>query len=279
MITRDIGKAFVVRPLAIPPTGLSTLNERANAPASNLLDLTRIGLVWRTNGNGAPTIYVDFGTARSFNFIALLNTNAGPGYQIRYRAGATQAEVDGTATYDSGFAPVVSVYPDRPDESAFDLNPAPQYVHSHHDIPTLVSARWLRIDLGFPPGDFQAANLIIGEKMQTEFCYQPGFEHGIEDLGSISFNRWGTPSIAEGAIMRLIRLRFPWMSEAEFESDWRHLYERHGKTKPFYLCFDPLAGAWRNALTYFGWFSAPPAPTGGKIATKFEYEIAMTSMI
>lgn len=97
-----IEKPFAVLPL--PLGNITTGNARTNRPASHLALPQYPGMVWRSNGNGSLWARGQFagGSVQAINFASLMGTNAQASTVMRLRLGTTQAQVDGTAPYDSG---------------------------------------------------------------------------------------------------------------------------------------------------------------------------------
>ena len=258
---------FMLTPHPLP--AIATGNQRTEKPAVHLAQFKHIGMTWRSNGNASVWIRGDFGQNRLVDFVSLLQANALPATTIRVRLGTTQAQVDGTAPYDSGTAAFINPAISREDG----------LYHSHLEIAAPVTARWWRIDIGGHTGDFEAANLILGQKITAGRYYDKNFEFGVEDLGEIDYGRWGVPEEDEGLIFRSLTFKLPWVVQAEFESGWRPLIEKVGKRKPVLICFDPQASAYRQSKTYFGTFRDSPFPTGGVKPGTFAIEYSLLSYI
>lgn len=258
---------FMFTPHPLP--SIATGNERAEKPAIHLAQHKHIGMTWRSTGNGSLWIRGDFGASRVVDFVALLQANAIAGTTIRVRLGTTQAQVDGTALYDSGALPFISPAITREDG----------LYHSHLEIASPVTARWWRIDIAGHTGDFEAAMAILGQKIAATHYYDKGFELGVQDLGELEYGRWGVPEENEGLIFRTVAFKLPWVVGTEFEGGWRPLIEKVGKRKPVFLCFDPQATANRQAKTYFGTFSDAPFATAGVKPGTYSMEVSLLSYI
>ncbi len=260
-------KPFMLSPYPLP--AVSAGNQRTEKPALHLGQFKHIGMTWRTNGNGSLWIRGDFGQNRLVDFVSMLQANALPGTTIRVRLGATQAEVDGSAPYDSGSLPFISPAITRDDA----------LYHSHLELESPVSARWWRIDIGSHTGDFEAANLVFGLRVTAGRYYDKSFEFGIQDLGTLDYGRWGVPEEDEGLIFRTITFKLPWVVGTEFEDGWRPLIEKVGRRKPLLICFDPQADGARQAKTYFGTFRDAPFATGGVKPGTYAMEYSLLSYI
>lgn len=262
------GKPFIVAPCDLG--AITTGNEAPGRPASHLGEFLDIGMVWESIGNTDLWVRGDFGMTRRIDFAGVLAANAGPGTTIRLRMGDTQAEVDGAAPYDSGPLPFIT--PGTIDDDGL--------YHSHLELPEVQPHRWWRIDIGGHVGDFSAAKLILGKKVQSERYYSSGAERGVSDMGGIEIGRWGIPSVTDGLIFRTLAFTLGWVSETAYEGDIEPLLRRLGKRNVALCCFDPDAGPWRQARTYFGWLQTMNAAKLGTLAPgRYQQDFAILSMI
>lgn len=239
------------KPIFTRPHSLGTIatgNEAAGFPAANLNRHKAVGLTWKSAGNGNLWVRGDFGSARPVDFCSVVSANALPGTQIRLRLGDTQGEVDGTADYDSTALPFISPSITREDG----------LYHSHLELPSVQTKRWWRIDITGHTGDFQASNLVLGQKVEPSGFYNFEWEFGAEDMGGLEIGRWGVFDEEDGVIMRTLQFTLGWQSEAEFEAHFRPMMERLGRRGIVHLVFDPEATAYRQAKTYMGVFSKVP---------------------
>lgn len=228
------------------------------------------GLTWKTNGNSNLWARGDFGSSIPIDFCSLVSANAQPGTQIRLRLGATQAEVDGgSAPYDSGVQPFINPAVTREDG----------LYHSHHELPAPVTARWWRIDITDHAGSFEAAALVIGQKIELKRFYNLDFEYGAEDMGDIELTANLVADEEPGAILRTLEFTLDWVSEDEFHGVIQPLIEALGKRRIIYACFDPQPTAYRQAKTYMGRFEKPPYATGRKKPRTLSQEVKIISLI
>lgn len=241
------GKPFFVVPLDLGT--VTSGNELANRPASYLNEFDYRGMVWKSSG--ATDLYVrcNLGGAQEIDFVGLLGANAQAGTTIRIRLGDSQAEVDGTADYDSTALTFIDPTP--------AAVPANGY-HSHHELASVQTKQWLRIDIGGHSGDFQASMLVIGKKKQPATYYETSWQIGVRDLGGRSYSRNAVPGITAGEKLRSAVFRMSWLTEAEVEGDFAPLDEAVGKSTPLYVCFDPEATTYRQRRTMFGIFEENP---------------------
>lgn len=261
---------MIEKPIFCLPIDLGTIatgNERTEAPAKHLGNHRSPGLVWRTNGNVNIWVRGQLPAAAVINLCSLLSANAQPGTKVRLRLGTSQAQVDGTAPYDSGAVDFISPATTR-DSGLY---------HSVLRFPP-ISATWWRIDVSGHSGDFEAMSLILGNAVQTERFYDRGWEMSPVDLGAIDIARWGVAMETEGLVFNAINFKLSWLSEAEFNSHFRAIM-RQAKRGPVWILFNPEATADRQEQFYFGRFGQPPFATNARKAGRFVMEFSMHSMI
>lgn len=249
---------------------LTTGNERASNLAAHLGEFADIGMSWKTNGAANQWVRGDFGSAKAVDFIGMIAANATPGATtIRIRLGDTQAKVDGTADYDSGVIPFVNPVISREDG----------LYHTHIELPAVQTRRWWRIDINHAAGDFEAATLVLGQKVTPSTYYNSGWQFGGEDLGEIEIGRWGVADENPGLIFRTLAFKLGWLSEVDFETKMRPLIEKLGKRRVALWCFDPTPNAYRQTKTYLGWLRNSPTATGGILGGRYESEFEILSMV
>lgn len=258
-------------PFAVAPLDLGTVvsGNEASGGSASFLNLPYMGMVWRSNGDDSLFIRGDMLVEQEIDFIALLSANATADTKIRIRLGSTQAEVDGTADYDSGETDFIDPVIVRKDG----------LYHSHHEIETVQTARWWRIDIIGHTGDFEASRLIMGKKITPVRFYDRDFERGVEDLGNLEISRNGVLHVARGQKLRKLKFTLAWMTEVEFEDSFRPLMESLGNTGLCYWCFDPEPSSYRHGRTYYGWFGQQPYATGGAKPKTFQQDFQITSLI
>lgn len=259
------GIPFAVRPLALP--SIATGNGIAANPVTNLGIFDLVNATWKSAGNSNLWVRVDFGSPQTFDFVGLLATNAQSGTTMRVRVGDSQAEVDGTADYDSGTAQLWA-------SSGLGTK---EFYHGYRDF-TALTKQWLRIDIAGHTGDFEAGLLVVGKKVQPSRYYETAYERAVNDLGSVDFAANGTPYKVEGKILRTIGFQFNWITEAEMEAAFRPLDEATGATKEVLWVFDPDAGPYRHDRIYYGY-----QRDGGAIRKRaynlFQKEFSVLSLI
>jgi len=261
---------MIEKPIFVLPIDLGTIatgNERAEAPAIHLNEHDSPGLVWRTNGASNAWARGQKSAAETISFAAVLEANALPGTKIRLRLGTSQAEVDGTAPYDSGAVDFIS--------PAVTRENGLYHTHLRFDA---IDATWWRIDITGHTGDFEAMDLVLGKEVQTSRFYDRGFEEGIDDLGSFDLARWGVAMETDGFVMRTKNFKLSWVSEAEFAASFRKIMMQ-GKRGPVFLLFNPEETAQRQEEFYFGRFSQPPFAQNSRKPGTFAMEFSMLSMI
>lgn len=261
-----------LRPLFIRPVDLGTMatgNAAAGFPVTNLNRFKAIGLTWRSSGNTNLWARGQFSASQAIDFCAIVAANALPGTTYRLRLGTSQAQVDGTAPYDSGTLTFISPA----------ITSADGLYHSHLEIPTVQNATWWRIDIGGHTGDFQASMLVLGRRIQPSKFYNLDFEYGVKDLGDLNWGRYGVMDEDPGLILRTVAFTLAWQTEAEYQTSFRPMIEALGRRGILYAVFDPEATVYRQAKTYMGVFDKPPAARGVRKPQTFSQDFAITSFI
>lgn len=260
------------RPIFVEPLDLGNIVGGNSASGNSVYHLNRHkarGLTWRTVGTANAWVRGDLGATQAIDFCSLMAANAQPGTTIRLRLGATQAEVDGTSPYDSTALTFISPAMTRHDG----------LYHSHLEMASVVNARWWRIDIAGHTGDFEAQSLVIGKQVISSRMYNPDFEYGVEDLGSIEATRWGVLDDTPGLVLRTVSFTLSWQTEAEFEASFRPMMERLGKRGMVYCCFQPEASTYRQARTYFGVLTKPPFATGVRMPRHVSQSFQILSVV
>jgi len=262
-----IRKPFFVRPLAL--YAIASGNEADGYPASNLALHKSIGTTWKSEGNTNLWARGQFDSARPVDFCAVIAANALPGTKLRLRLGTSQAQVDGTAPFDSGALDFISPAIVREDG----------LYHSHLELASAVTASWWRIDITGHTGDFEAAMLVLGQRIETSRFYNNDFEYGFEDLGEGKFTRFGVFDETPGVVLRTLDMTLAWVSEAEFFERFDPMLHAIGTRQPIYLCFDPAATTMRQRKTYMGMLKKPGFARGRPKPGVFTQDYSLLSMI
>lgn len=244
---------FAVRPLAL--SNMATGNAVANRPVTNLGLLDYKGMTWKTSGATSVWARGQFSAGTSpVDFISLVGANAIGATTIRVRLGTSQAQVDGTAPYDSGAVTFINPSITREDG----------LYSSHLELGSVQNASWWRIDIGSHTGDFEASGLVMGEKITPTHFYDPGWERGIDPLDGIDIYRNGVVGKTDGIVLRTLLFRLAWVTEAEFETDFRPMIEALGNSGISFWCFDPQSDTSRQAKSYLGYFGRAPFGRGAQ---------------
>lgn len=260
------------KPLFIVPLDLGTMatgNQTAGFPVTNLNRHKAIGLTWRSTGNTNVWARGQFAASRAIDFCAIVAANALPGTQYRLRLGTSQAQVDGTAPYDSGALTFISPSITREDG----------LYHSHLELPSVQNATWWRIDIAGHTGDFQAADLVLGKRVEPSRFYNLDFEFGVEDMGGMEVTRFGVMNEEPGIIMRTAAFTLAWITESEFEANFRPMIEKLGKKGIVYLVFDPDATSYRQAKTFMGIMRKAPFARGVRKPQTYQMDFEFLSFI
>lgn len=260
------------KPLFVIPLDLgavTTGNETAGHLASYLGRHKAPGLTWRSNGNANLYVVGDFGAARALDFCAIAAANALPGTTIRLRLATSQANLTAAPGYDSTAMPFIDPAITRDDG----------LYHSHLELPSVQTFRWWRIDIGGHTGDFEAAMLVLGRKVEPSHFYNFDHEYGAEDLGELEITRLGVMNETPGVILRSVAFALAWQTEAEFEASFRPMMERLGTRGVLYLVFDPEPTVYRQARTYMGVMKKIPFARGVRKGRTFAQDFQIISFI
>jgi len=258
------------KPIFAVPLDLGAVasgNEAAGTPAKHLNRAKSVGLVWRTTSGANAWTRGQFAAPRSIDFCALLATNAAAGTKLRLRLGATQAEVDGVAPYDSG--PVDILLPGQTPGSA----------HSHLEIEEPQAATWWRIDVTGHTGPFEAAILVLGRKIEPSHFYNFDPEFSVQDLGTLQLSRWGVFDEAPGRVLQTVDFTLGWQSEDEFETQWRPVMKELGERGVIYCSFDPAPNQYRNGRTFLGPMRKAPAAKGTRKPKTYSQDFSLLSIL
>lgn len=264
-----IGKPFFVVPAAL--SGMVADNADAGNPVQALSEHRDIGTTWKTTTTGSHYVRGQFTSSQEVDFCAIIAANAGPATQFRLRLGTSQAQVDGTAPYDSG---ALAFIPTTPADA-----PADGLTHSHLEITTPQTATWWRIDITGQTTVFEAAMLVLGKRITPSRFYDLDYEQGHQDLGKLEVTRWGVFEEEDGLTWRTLDFVLNWQTEAELETDFRRLQRHLNSRGIVYCCFDPTDSPYRHARTYMGIARKPIAARGRRKPRTFAQEFSLLSYI
>lgn len=263
-----IEKPFAVLPLTL--SGIATGNAKTNRPATHLGLPQYPGMRWESTGNANLWVRGQFGGAtQAVNFMSLMAANALAGTTIRLRLGTTQAQVDGTAPYDSGVQTLITPARSRSDGR----------FHSHLELPTVQNASWWRIDIGNHTGDFSASALIMGQERTPARFYNRDREIGYEDLGSLEISRNGVPAETAGYVLRTLLFRLQWVSDAEFWDVWAPVMQSKGKRQIVYWCLNPEATVRRQDLSFLGFMVRDLAMRGNDFPAANQMDLQLRAVL
>lgn len=263
-----IRKPFAVLPLAL--SNLSTGNAKTNRPVTHLAQ-PHPGMRWESSGASNVWARGQFNGTQAVDFVSLMAANALPGTTIRVRLGTSQAQVDGSAPYDSGAVAFIS--PSRTEDSGL--------YHSHLELPSVVNASWWRIDIGGHTGDFSAAAPVFGLKREPAHFYNRDREFGFEDLGGFEISRNGVLADTPGLVLKTLLFRLAWVSTEEWYLLWEPLGVRNsdGSKRQIYWCFNPEATVRRQAQTYLGYMARDPFNRGNDVGTFNTIDVQFRAVI
>lgn len=262
-----IRKPFFVVPAA--PSGMVCDSAESGHPVGNLARFDAIGLTWKCAVDGGHFIRGWFDDEQDIDFCSMISANAEPATQIRLRLGATQAEVDGVAPYDSTDLDFISPAITREDG----------LYHSHLELGAPVTATWFRIDITNMDAAFEAAFLVLGRKVTPARFYNLDFGRGVEDLGEGKFTAWGVFDEDPGLVFRTLDLTLGWLTEDEFEQDFQPMLRRLGTRGVIFASFDPELTTMRQSKTYMGVLKKPGYARGRPKPRTFSMDLSLLSMI
>ncbi|MCW1985612.1 UNVERIFIED_ORG: hypothetical protein M2348_001344 [Sphingomonas sp. R1F5B] len=263
-----IRKPFFVLPLDLGTVVASAADT--GYPVFNLNRHKAIGLTWKANAGGGLWARGVLPAQASIDFCGIIAANAQPGTTYRLRLGVTQADVDGSsAPYDSGALPFINPSIVREDG----------LYHSHLELPAAQAATYWRIDIAGHTGAFQAANLVLGAKIEPSRYYNFDWEYGVKDLGDLNLTAWGVADETPGLIWRTLSFTLGWQTEAEFEASFRPMQEKLGRRGVVFCAFDPEPTPYRQARTYMGFFDKAPFAKGVRKPRTFTQDFVINSMI
>lgn len=261
------------KPFFVVPLDLGAIVSSAAYSGFPVFSLNRhkaIGLTWKAAAGGGCWARGILPAQASIDFCSIVSANAQPGTTYRLRLGASQADVDGgSAPYDSGVLPFIDPAIARDDG----------LYHSHLELPAAQAATFWRIDIGGHTGDFQAANLVLGLKIEPSRFQNFDWEYGAKDLGDINITPWGVADENPGLVWRTISFTLAWVSEAEYEASFRPMIEKLGRRGVVFCAFDPEPTVYRQARTYMGFFDKPPFAKGVRKPRTFTQDFVINSMI
>ena len=151
--------------------------------------------------------------------------------------------------------------------------------HSFHELPATQTDRYIRLDFYGFNDDFEAATIVVGQKIESETFYSPGWEFEPVDLGKLDISRHGVIEDADGLVYRRAAFTLAWMTYSEYETAFQPMLEAIGHRGLIYCCFDPEDAAKRQANCFLGWMKKAPVARGGKRFGKYEVDFDMLSMI
>ena len=259
------GIPFFLEPRPFTVTSASA--GPAERPASHLAEFKYAGMVWQSNAASEHIVVVDFGAAVTIDHVSLLNTNAQADTRMWIGMGTSAAEASGgSPAFSTAPAPLITPAVTGRDRYHGFLSFAPQ------------TYRYMALRTDTHSGVFEASILAAGQRIGPSKYYEPEWETGPEDLGTLAYGRNGVPEIADGATLRRLGFTTAWMTEAEHETIFQPLLQRLGRRGSVLCCFDPEATIYRQGRTYFGTMADQGRPR--KIGfNRFEKRFEIVSII
>jgi hypothetical protein len=260
-------KPIFVVPLDFTVTTHLSASPVAGYPHSNVAEMMHIGKEWRTPGTSA-FFGADFGSTKTFDFFAALNTNAQVGTNQQFRVTTAPAPGGGVA-YTTGTVPFRGLS----EPSAFGK------YHTLRSIPQ-ISANFFDYTVTGHSGEFQMSHFIIGKKVEFEKFYNQERAKGFRGFTAPDISRGGVPSIERSEIQRALQFTFGTMLAEDFNRKYEPLIVALRHHRPIYLCFQPEDHVFRDSNTYFGWLKVPDfAPIGATHPDLHSVDMEITSQI
>lgn len=220
-------------------------HETAWAPASNLF-LRQPKEVWETqNVTGTIELRFDMGTSASYDFVALLHTNATEAATITWQ-GSTSSTFSSSA-WSSG-----SITLSNGGQSTYDRK------HNFYKIGSTQTARYVRFqisDASNPDGVLRAGRMYVAASYQPTVNVQYGLGFGFED------DSLEVRTSAGERILRPIE-PIPYLSfalqafgsnaETEFYSNLHELMRKRGAAKDVVAIINPDHTSLDGAMLYYG---------------------------
>lgn len=257
--------------IPLPLAGMTASTALTSNPVASLGQHRAIGTTWRTTGTGNHWARGSFASSQAIDFLAIIGANAQAVTNYRLRLGTSQAQVDGTAPYDSG---VLDFYATAPAATPLD-----GLYHSHLELPSVVNATWWRIDILDQTTVFEASMVVMGKRVQPSRYYNYDTVEGVEDMAQIKVNNWAVIEDDAGLVLRTLEFSLAWINETEFETNFRPMMQRIGVRQPIYCCFDPTASSYRQARTYYGILRKALAARGRRIPYTYQQDFSLLSFI
>jgi hypothetical protein len=263
-----IDYGFVINATTATANNNGTNGSATTIGASHYLFLVRSG----------TTLTLRYGTSEDYTAATTLQTytsvsstlyfdcsisTAGNAYDVRLMDTAAMP------SYDSGYQTLI----------APAITASSGLYHSHLELGSASAATWWRLDISGHSGDFELADLVLGQKTEPSKFYNFDWEYGAEDLGAADIGRFGVIEVTPGIVVRTIAFALAWQTEAEFEASFRPMLEELGRRGIIYCVFDPEATVYRQARTYMGLFGKPPFARGVRKPRTFSQDFLIRSFI
>lgn len=181
--------------------------------------------VWQDSALGTVTMDIDFGATRSWDTIALINTNGVSTTTLSVTGGSTLT----AATYQA--ATVLRT----PSEDVADAT-GPGFFYSS----TTISGRYIRLTLSNPSGvPLSAGRLIVGKSWKPSYPRETGAGRPPIDTGSRQRLDDGSLAVASGRLVSGFKWVFADLAPGDLKALWGILRRRR-TTEPVLLVEDPL---------------------------------------
>lgn len=254
-----MGNPVFAHPGMSDAAALTAGSEAATLPGGNL-QRPQPGKVWRSAGLTDTWIVLDFGAARSWDWIAWVNANFTAAATIRARASDSEAALTSAPGWDST---AESWWPATGRPTVDEDEPEPE---GYTLIKSLIGApktfRYLRLDISDPAnpaGYVQAGRLVVGKALQLVRCFSWGTTFGRQDQSLLDQAIGGQLHGTSRPSARYVDFSLEWVQESEARGYLEKLDRIRGRGRDVMVCLDPDATTHLQAETLLGHMTEQPA--------------------
>lgn len=202
-------------------TVVSSTTIVGNAAAANCL-IDEPARVWRSSGS-VTSLYIDLGSAQSFDTVAVVNTNLTAASRVRFTAGTTTAANDYTAT---GYQNV----------SVGSFTGTPSHIIK---LASPLTYRYVRIMIDNATAALsytEVGRVVVGKSVAIDGV-DPEAEFGFKDFGDKSeyLNR---VSFIRSKKVPTMKLKVTLITEAQFRDEWQPMLYSAGNSRGILACID-----------------------------------------
>lgn len=227
-----MGRAFLASAHLSDDATLTAGDELTSLEGTNLQVLDRTEK-WRADTLANAYVDLDFGTAVSLRFFALLWTNARSATDWRVSGATSQGNLESVG-YDST---QVDFWPNGSDLSAFTET------HGWLLLDSAQTFRWWRvrmIDATHPDGYLEAGRLFLSAGFQPAIDTPRGWSvQPADERTTVQYAAGGGASVRQGVKRRNLTLRWDWLTEAEAFGTLDGVLQEIGTSRDVFVSIDP----------------------------------------